>query len=331
MHIQSRLDGVEGWIINDTIQDRYVPGGSFNEKIVDLKGEYGLRLQSKQFISQSFLILNTEVSLTRSIKTFSEISGENITMDFSLYGNAGYNIEGLNDKGSYDEGVHNIRYTPALKGEILLLPHEKMNYFLIIFSREFYFHLLSQPILLESAFVQNILNKKHALLTPDNKLNITAEMYKVINDIKNCNKSVGLKRLFIESKVMELFMLQVEQYENIQSQNHKPTTLRLNDKEKILEAKKLLEVTYASPPTLKKLSQLIGLNEFKLKTGFKEILNTTVHGYITELKMNKAKALINNGVSISEVCYEVGFKNPSHFTVAFKNHFNYLPSHIKLK
>lgn len=42
-------------------------------------------------------------------------------------------------------------------------------------------------------------------------LAVTMEMRRVINDICECKKSGELKRLFTESKILELLMLQFEQ------------------------------------------------------------------------------------------------------------------------
>jgi AraC-like DNA-binding protein len=46
--------------------------------------------------------------------------------------------------------------------------------------------------------------------------------------------------------------------------------------------------------------------------------------------MEKAKEILSKrGMNISEVAYEVGYKNPQHFTVAFKKYFGYVPSKLK--
>ncbi|WP_103192391.1 helix-turn-helix domain-containing protein [Formosa algae] len=35
------------------------------------------------------------------------------------------------------------------------------------------------------------------------------------------------------------------------------------------------------------------------------------------------------GYTIAETAYEIGYKNPQHFTAAFKKKYNYLPSKLK--
>ncbi len=61
------------------------------------------------------------------------------------------------------------------------------------------------------------------------------------------------------------------------------------DKERIVFAKDYLIQHYDAPPTLTGLAQITGINEFKLKKGFKEIFGTTAFEYLTNYKMEIAK------------------------------------------
>ncbi|WP_256441273.1 helix-turn-helix transcriptional regulator [Chitinophaga sp. HK235] len=71
-------------------------------------------------------------------------------------------------------------------------------------------------------------------------------------------------------------------------------------------------------------------NDFKLKKGFKEMFGNTVFGYMNQVRMEKAKLLLLEGKnSIADISFTVGYKNPQHFTAAFKKHFGYLPSELK--
>lgn len=47
--------------------------------------------------------------------------------------------------------------------------------------------------------------------------------------------------------------------------------------------------------TLIELSRLIGLNDYKLKKGFKEMFGTTVFGYLREKRLEKAFHLLQEG------------------------------------
>jgi len=55
-----------------------------------------------------------------------------------------------------------------------------------------------------------------------------------------------------------------------------------------------------------------------------------VFGYLLEERMKLGKRLLLEGrTSIADVATEVGYKNATHFTAAFKRYFGYLPSDLK--
>lgn len=84
------------------------------------------------------------------------------------------------------------------------------NYFLMVLSKEYYFHLIDRHSLTHSTFVTAISKGRYSSLAAQD-LTVTFEMKRIINDICTCSKSGELKRLFTESKVLELLMLQLEQ------------------------------------------------------------------------------------------------------------------------
>ena len=78
---------------------------------------------------------------------------------------------------------------------------------------------------------------------------------------------------------------------------------------------------------MKDLTYEFGLNEFKLKKGYKHFFNTTVFGYILHLRMQKAKALLSDPqMTISDVAQFVGYNNTGSFSYEFKKRFGHSPS-----
>ena len=60
------------------------------------------------------------------------------------------------------------------------------------------------------------------------------------------------------------------------------------------------------------------------------MFHTTIFAYYNGLRMERAKYLLmDSGKSISEVSDEIGYKNPQHFTVAFKKKFGLSPKNFK--
>jgi AraC-like DNA-binding protein len=68
------------------------------------------------------------------------------------------------------------------------------------------------------------------------------------------------------------------------------------------------------------------MREWKAATG------TTLHGYIAELRLERAKALLKStSLKLKEVSAELGFADPSHFAADFKRHVGCSPSRYRTR
>jgi AraC-like DNA-binding protein len=121
-------------------------------------------------------------------------------------------------------------------------------------------------------------------------------------------------------------MLQLEQYQQLLLKDDK---LMLPDQQKVQEARIILESRFADPPTIRELARLVGLNEFKLKKGFKWLVGCPIYSYVVKLRMEQARHwLLEGNQSIGEIAHCVGYKNHAHFTAAYKQYYNSLPSEL---
>lgn len=155
---------------------------------------------------------------------------------------------------------------------------------------------------------------------------ISAQMKMIINELLFCTRSGKMKQLFQLWKILELAQLQIAQV----GETTKPlVNIKSYDIEKLQEAKSIVENNLANPYSLKNLAHKVGLNDFKLKRGFKELFGFTVFGYLHELRMLKAKRmLLTEKDSVTEVSGEVGYQHPHHFSAAFKKRFGILPGSL---
>jgi AraC-like DNA-binding protein len=86
----------------------------------------------------------------------------------------------------------------------------------------------------------------------------------------------------------------------------------------------------ASPPGLPELARSVGLNEFKLKVGFRVLFGASVFGYLRTQRMDRARRLLaHRELSVTEVAAHVGYQNPSKFAAAFRKHFGFPPSALR--
>ncbi|WP_207423100.1 helix-turn-helix transcriptional regulator [Desertivirga brevis] len=149
----------------------------------------------------------------------------------------------------------------------------------------------------------------------------------ILDSIRRCEHKGYPRRIFFEAKMLELLLLIGDDSKRRKQNNF--ISIKSYDLDKIYQAKEFIERNIQSPCSLIELAHKVGLNDFKLKRGFKEVIGTTVFGYLYEFRMERAKMLLENGAAVNEVSFEVGYKNPHHFTAAFKKKYGILPSLLK--
>jgi AraC-like DNA-binding protein len=175
------------------------------------------------------------------------------------------------------------------------------------------------------------INDSLPLLRPENvnrkfydEREIPAQLFVVLNQLFTVQLSEPSEKLYFHAKTLELLSL----YFSTKEPNTESCPF-LKDEEtlrKIKHAKEFLLKKLESPPTLKELAKIVGLNEYQLKVGFKEIYGNTVYGFLLDHRLDHARALLDtNRFQVNEVAYQIGYTNPSHFIAAFKKKFGITP------
>lgn len=91
-----------------------------------------------------------------------------------------------------------------------------------------------------------------------------------------------------------------------------------------------LERHYNEDITLEGIQTELHLSKYYLAKTFKEVTGVTIFQFLMQRRIYQAKIELIDGVqSITQVCYEVGFKHPSHFSRAFKLHTNLTPEQYR--
>jgi len=80
-------------------------------------------------------------------------------------------------------------------------------------------------------------------------------------------------------------------------------------------------------PGIERLSRISAMSPTSLKTKFKKYYGDTLFGYYQKNKLEHARKLLDNKVPVKVVATEIGYSNPSHFTLAFKKEYGFSPWH----
>ncbi len=263
-------------------------------------------------------------NFNRDIRFLETIPKPMLSMLFSLKGEVLSSVKSLEPQ-IFKEGENNICSVP--EGDIGFLDFsDKTNYSSVCIGLEetYLYELVNKyPAIIENIYKKHI--KQEAFCFRDKNMRTTQEMNTCLAQLKDAHLMGNTCIMYQEAKVLELLALQLRE-DNIDHNREKVYCKNSRDISKIEEAKELLINDLSNSPTIIELSHKIGINDYKLKNGFKEIYNQTIYGYLFCYKMNLAKQLITqSSLNINEIGIECGYKHASHFTSAFKRQYGMSP------
>lgn len=147
-----------------------------------------------------------------------------------------------------------------------------------------------------------------------------------IQNIRSNDYKGLVKRVYLESQTLEIMAMQIKQYIDDLEPSYRQSVLRKKDMELIMEARHRLLSNLIQPPTIKELALLTGVNENKLKKGFRLLYNTSINKLLQDERLSKAKLLIaEETYPIKDIAKMVGYKHSGHFTAKFKKRFGVSP------
>lgn len=93
----------------------------------------------------------------------------------------------------------------------------------------------------------------------------------------------------------------------------------------IRQAIDFLHGSYTQSLSVKEIAQVAGLSEFYFMRTFQKMTGLSVHQYLTQIRLVRAKALLAKGVSAAQVASDIGFFDQSHLIKHFRAHFGTTP------
>ncbi len=290
---------------------------------------YRQRFQALQGVTQEYLfegvlVVHRDGQVLRELVIEINHDFPFFKMQFELEGHSGYTpFTKASIPTIIGGGKHQLFFFPEVNGRLTYPPGHRYT-FEVIFSLQYLRKVFGEDLSCLKNLGRGVEKMEPVHLTAQ-ACPITPLMKQIIYDFLNCPFEGVFRKVYLEAKLLELFTLQVDQLER---GYNRPVSRR--DTEKLFFIKEYLTEHPETACSLHELSELAGLNDFKLKRGFKALFQTTVFRYLTDVRMEKAKCMLHEeGVSIAEVAFSIGYKNPQHFTAAFKRKYGYLPSAVR--
>lgn len=104
-----------------------------------------------------------------------------------------------------------------------------------------------------------------------------------------------------------------------------------SNRKSIVKVREYLDENYHKDITLDEMAEMVNINPTYLSMLFKEQVGTTYIKYLTNVRLEKAKKLLNQGYKVKEVSEMVGYHNSRHFSELFKKTVGLTPDQFKGK
>jgi len=219
-------------------------------------------------------------------------------------------------------GYHHYLYAPH---EQYTLTFQDVHYLHVAIDRQYYIRLLQescdwfgqlrgQLVRREPVHERNV--PLHTVLRPL----VAGMLHTPLPD--------SLRDMMLEARALELIALQLDLYRGTPGRE---SSCR-KDKDLFLAIRDYLSQTFLEEHSLQALAREFGINEFKLKQGFRHHTGTTVFGFLFEARMTWAyQCLKFEDRDVRTVATLAGYKNANHFSAAFKRRFGVSRGRIKSK
>jgi AraC-like DNA-binding protein len=154
----------------------------------------------------------------------------------------------------------------------------------------------------------------------------------ILRNIIDCPFKGNMKEAFIREHIRALFILQLYHFNPIVTgeEIRYESKISKRDESILQEVKKYIDEHFLDPASLDSLSKNFGINEFKLKHGFKVMFDTSPMRYLQYKRLVYSRFLLREtDRTIKEIADEIGYSHAANFTTAFTKTFGNSPLYYR--
>lgn len=271
----------------------------------------------KSFKTNNISLCISKFQLNNDLTFYKSLEEELIQISFLLEGekiilNKDYN------ENIFESGESFMADIEGFEGSIKILSNRPVKEVKINIKKSF---------LIDHGFIKNTSDLKK--MTDKNLiLPITDKLLQILIQLEENNLKGLTNKIFLHAKVLEILALKILSY-----QNNKEVRI---GKEKIIKqiylVKQIIKSNLDKNYSLADLTSKTGINGHEFNKEFIRVNKCSIYEFSISEKMKHAKYLLENTKNmIYSIADEVGYKNSTHFTNAFKRTFHITPLNYRKK
>ena len=294
---------------------------SFNRAVTDVKAydmylpNFSLRSFEGKFLSNAVFVNHRAIS--------SDLPGSCLFLKGNIKSNLPGQVEG---PLSYNWS-QNFKYDPNNEYVHSCEADTDLHFIHFSYTSEYLDQFLPDDQRWADLLKERIRKKERIL--GDHFSAITLAQQQALKNILNCPLEGKLGYMMIETSIIQIILIQMHSLFYKEEAFKQPVASR-RDVEVIQQLKDYLTKTFLEDHCLPTLARQFGTNTNKLMSLFKKVFGRSIFEFIGELRMDHAMELLrDHGLLVTEVARTVGYKNPNHFSSAFKRKYGISPSDLK--
>lgn len=205
--------------------------------------------------------------------------------------------------------------------EVTIPPDKEINFLVVVITRQSLLDLLQLKG--EAPAIENTITDNPSFFLYER---MTREMEQTLKRISLIDETTKLPILLYEIRTRELIYLLFAAL--FSQRTDVSLAVDEEDIKKLSEVRASILADLSVPPHLPDLARKVGMSLTKMKRLFRQTFGDSIYNYFQAERMNEAARLLKS-FPVSQVGYQIGYSNLSHFTRVFERHHQIKPKRYK--
>ncbi len=294
------------------------------EEVVSLLGPF----ESRDLFLPNFTVRTFEGIIPRDAMFYDQ-TGAGIDMVGScifLKGRIKTFLPGTRHEIVSYNGSQNFKFDPANELRHHCKADTELNFIHVSLKPDFLTELLPENELWADSLRAMI--ERRERIIGDQFASVSLAQEKALANLFTTPLTGKLGYMMMETSLIQVLLLQLHSLFQ-KNESERTPAIQKRDLEVINDLRGFLSEKFLEDHTLMGLARQFGTNTNKLMNLFRKVFGVSIFEYISGQRMDHAQRLLREGLLVNEVSRNVGYKNPNHFSAAFKKHFGVNPSMVK--
>jgi AraC-like DNA-binding protein len=270
-----------------------------------------------------------------------ETNGESLDIPFSCYEPSVQMIFSFDGQSFFNKrfdpfvlgrSSHCLNFFKGFNCTNLLAEKSRQHDLTFRLTKSFYADLIAQHLSSSEDRLPSMIANEKEFNTINHHIPLDAGVLGILRNILDCPFQGKMKKAFLREHIRALLTLQLFHFDSVVGGKPPKVDSKITQRDKeILHAiKEYIDANFLDPNSLENLSRHFGLNEFKLKHGFKVLFDTSPMRYLQQKRLTFGLSLLRDtNKTIKEISDEIGYSYAANFTSAFVKTFGRPPNHYR--